>query len=127
MPCTPTRWGSCYEALRADEKFRVLEQPGELAWMLVPKLGGAPWDSLEHRRALLAAIERKAMVQALAPAPTRVASGWRALPELAPAASPVKLEPMTLTLNVAPIRSDDATHAILARRLVEDLAKVASP
>jgi ABC-type transport system substrate-binding protein len=120
----PSLTADAYEALRADERVRVLEQPGELAWMLVPKLGGAPWDSLEHRRALLAAIDRTAMVHALAPAPTRAASGWRALPDLAPAASSVKLEPMTLTLNVAPIRSDDATHAILARRLVEDLAKV---
>lgn len=120
----PSLTAEAYETLRAEKAVRVLEQPGELAWMLVPKLSAAPWDSLEHRRALLAALNRAAMVQSLAPAPTRTASGWRALPDLTPASTTTKLEPMTVTLNVAPIRSEDATHAILARRIVDDLAKV---
>lgn len=111
-----------YEALKASPKVKVLEQPGELAWMLVPRIDLAPWNALDARRALLAAIDRRGLIAALAPSPARVASGWRAKPELkVPPAG--KLEKSELTLAIAPIKSEDEPHALLARRLVADLAR----
>ncbi len=112
-----------YELLKNEKSVRVLEQPGDMLWVLVPNLSTAPWDSLPNRSALLAALDRPAMVKLLEPAPARVASGWRAGPSYAlPPATP--LAPQTVKLFMAPVRSKDETHALLAQRIVEDLAKV---
>lgn len=116
-----------YALLKQEPSVRVLEQPGDLLWALVPRLDAGPWVSLEARQALLAALDRRAMVEAFAPAPARVASGWRAKPELEPAAAPslaaLGLTGQTVTVHVAKIHSGDEAHALLARRLTEDLAK----
>lgn len=105
----------------------MLEQPGELLWVLMPNLAKAPWDSLDARCALLAALDRHALVDTLAPTPARVASGWKAsagqvLPA-APSLAAVGLAGATVTRNVATIHSKDETHAQLAQRLVQELAK----
>ena len=119
----PSLTPDAYELLKEQPDVRVLEQPGELAWMLVPNLSAPPWNSLETRRAVLGALDRAAMVHDFAPAPTRVAWGWRALPigHLEPGG---KLEPRAVTLNIPRIASQDEVHALLSRRIVADLAKV---
>lgn len=119
----PSLTADSYELLSKEKSVRVLEQPGDLLWVLVPNLGAAPWDSLEARQGLLEALDRSAMAKALAPAPTRVAWGWRpglegALPKSGSLAGVTKVR-----LHLAPIRSKDETHALLAQRVVEDLAK----
>ncbi|MCC6337302.1 MAG: hypothetical protein IT380_25320 [Myxococcales bacterium] len=123
----PSLSPDAYELLKDAPEVRVLEQPGELLWVLVPNLAKAPWDSLDARRALLATLDRHALVDTLAPAPARVASGWKAsaaqvLPA-APSLAAVGLAGATVTLNVATIHSKDETHAQLAQRLVQELAK----
>lgn len=125
----PSLTPDTYELLRAapPDRVRVLEQPGDMLWVLVPKLDRPPWDSLEARRALLQAIDRRALVTALAPAPAQVAWGWRAAAKgtLAPAPTlgALGLAGATVKLNVAAIRSPDEAHALLATRVVEDLTK----
>jgi ABC-type transport system substrate-binding protein len=102
---------------------RVLEQPGELLWALVPNLKGAPWGSLAHRQALLAAIDRSALVARMAPAPARVAWGWlpsAPYPLQVPAGT--SLAGVHVRLNVGP-RSAGGTNALLAEQLVADLGK----
>jgi ABC-type transport system substrate-binding protein len=127
LDVVPVLTPDAYELLKNEPSVRVLEQPGDLLWALVPKLDVGPWTSLEARQALLSALDRRAMVDALAPAPARVASGWRAKPELEPAAGPTLasrgLTGQVVTLHVAKIRSGDEAHALLAKRVVEDLAK----
>jgi ABC-type oligopeptide transport system substrate-binding subunit len=119
----PSLTAEQYEVLRSEKSVRVLEQPGEMLYVLVPKLDAPPWDSVERRRALLAALDREAMVKALEPAPASVASGWRkATASVVPEAAP--LEAQVVKLFLAPIRSEGDTHALLARRVVADLAKV---
>lgn len=116
-----------YEALRDQKSVRILEQPGDLLWTLVPQLSRPPWDSLEARRALLSAIRREGLVSALAPAPAQVASGW--LPEparpipAAPSLESLGLSGATVSLWVQTIRSKDAVHAVLASALAEDLKR----
>jgi ABC-type transport system substrate-binding protein len=119
----PTLTPDAFALLEQAPGVRVLEQPGEQLWVLGPNLSAPPWDALEARRALLGALDRQALVAALAPAPARVAWGWRAdpPPKLPPASMP--LAGLTLTLNVAPIRSADDTHAVLAKALVEQLTR----
>lgn len=116
-----------YELLKGAKGVKVLEQPGDLLWVLVPPLSSPPWSSLEARRALLSAIRRDELVKALAPAPSQVASGWlEEKPRPIPAAASfeaVGLSGATVTLFVQTIRTKDATHAVLAQRLVEDLTK----
>ncbi len=119
----PALTAEASEVLTGAAGVTVLEQPGELLWVVVPNLTAPPFDALQARQALLAAIDREAMVKALAPARTQVASGWR---PSAPHPVPVSgfgLSGLSVTLSVLPIRSADATHAVLARRLVEDLGK----
>lgn len=115
-----------YELLKNEPGVRVLEQPGEVLWVLIPNLAAPPWDSLEARRALLAAVDRKAMVTVFAPAPARVAWGWRATPELSlpKSAALETLGLATVKLNVSKIRSKDEPHALLSQRVVEDLGKL---
>ena len=120
----PTLTPDSYELLRNEKSVRVLEQPGDLLWVLVPKLSEPPWDSLEARSALLSAIDRKAMVSALAPAPSRVASGWRAGPELPlPKAGALPLPVTSVKLSISKIRAKGETHEVLAQHIVDDLAK----
>ncbi len=121
----PTLTAAGYALLKDDPRVKVLEQPGELLWVLVPNLSGPPWDSLSARQALLSALDRQAMVKSLTPAPTRVAWGWLAEPELTVPSS-ARLETLGLTqvkLNIAKIRSQRETHAVLSRQIVEDLKK----
>ena len=120
----PSLTPDAYELLKNAKGVKVLEQPGDLLWVVVPPLSTAPWSSLEARRALLSAIRRDELVKALAPAPSQVASGW--LPEkerslAAPTLETLGLKGTAVTLFVQTIRSKDATHAVLAARLVEDL------
>ena len=119
----PTLTADSYELLKNQKGVRVLEQPGDLLWVIVPNLTSPPWDSIDARRALLSAINRNAMVSALAPAPSRVAWGWRAGPELALP----RAEPLTVTnvkLHIAKIRAKGETHELLSQMIVDDLAKV---
>ena len=121
----PTLTADGYELLKDDKRVNVLEQPGELLWVLVPNLSAPPWNSLAARQALLAALDRQAMVTMLAPAPTRVAWGWLPDPESTLQAVP-KLETLGLTkvqLHVAKIRAPSETHAMLSKQIVEDLKK----
>lgn len=120
----PSLTPDSYELLKGQRGVRVLEQPGELTWMLVPNLATPPWDSLEVRREVLASLDRVAMVKDFAPAPTRVAWGWRALPVGKLKSSGATLAARAVTLNVPPIGSQDEVHALLSRRIVADLAKV---
>ncbi|MBL8922698.1 MAG: hypothetical protein JNJ54_27870 [Myxococcaceae bacterium] len=121
----PSLTPDAYEALRDAKGVRVLEQPGDLLWVLVPQLASPPWNTVEARRALLAALDRDALVKSLAPAPAQVASGW--LPEpprVVPAGPTLKdlgLTGAVVTLEVQTIKSKDATHAVLAQHLVDDL------
>ncbi|MDP2272476.1 MAG: ABC transporter substrate-binding protein [Archangium sp.] len=116
----PTLTADGYELLKGDARVKVLEQPGELLWVLVPNLSGPPWSSLEARQALLTTLDRLAMVKALEPMPTRVGWGWRAEPELtAPRAA--RLELSRVTLNVEPIHAESETHALLARLIEANL------
>ncbi len=123
----PVLTADSYELLKGKPGVRILEQPGDQLWVLMPNLRAPPWDSLELRRSLLAALDRKAMVTALEPAPTQVASGWKAL------AKPGRLDAgpglqalagQTVKLHVSPLNAKGATHALLAQRIVEDLGKV---
>lgn len=90
------------------------------------KVEARVFEPLEAAKALLAALDRGAMMKALEPAPTHVAWGWRAQPELTLAKSGglPALGLISLKLNVSRIRSKDQTHALLAQRIVEDLAAV---
>ncbi len=119
----PTLTADGYELLKNDGRVKVLEQPGELLWVLVPNLSALPWNSLEARQALLGALDRQAMVKALEPMPTRVAWGWRAEPELtAPRAA--RFDTLGLSrvrLNVETIRAESQTHALLARLIEANL------
>jgi len=115
--------GDSYELLKNEKSVRVLEQPGEMLWVLVPNLTKPPWNSLESRRALLAALNREAMAKVLAPTPARVAFGWRAGKPLAmPPSAALVAQP--LKVFMAPVRSKNEAHAVLSERIVEDLAKV---
>lgn len=120
----PSLTPDSYELLKAERSVRVLEQPGELAWMLVPNVRQAPWDSLELRQALLGVINREAMVTAMAPAPARVAWGWKAsapYPFVAPKSDVLK--GLTVKLNVGP-RTSGGASSLLVDQLVSDLGKV---
>lgn len=123
----PSLTADAYELLKGAKGVKVLEQPGDLLWVLVPPLSSPPWSSLEARRALLSAIRRDELVTALAPAPTQVASGWLAEPPrpipAAPSFEALGLKGTPVTLFVQTIRSKDATHAVLAQHLVDDLTK----
>lgn len=122
-----------YAVLREDERVRVLEQPGDLLWVLVPQLARGPFVEVEARRALLAAIDRDALVKALSPMPAYVSRGWRLDEACAKRACPppkaskdlaaLGLTGAKVSLLVQTIRSEDATHAVIARRLMEDLTK----
>lgn len=116
---TPEAWA----LLRDQPSVRLLEQPGDVLWVLVPNLASPPLNELALRRALLAAIDRPALVQALAPSPARVAWGWLAGRELPLPKTPLPLQGLHLKLNVAP-REEGAIHSALADRLVVDLARV---
>ena len=121
----PTLTGNSYELLKTAPGVKVLEQPGELLWVLVPRLDVPPFDSLELRRGLLAALDRKAMVKSLRPSPVRVASGWKEAPSLEPATGDTSaLHGLTVKLNVAPMHSKDATHALLAQQVEADLTRL---
>jgi ABC-type transport system substrate-binding protein len=121
------------EVLAGQPSVRILEQPGDQAWMLVPPLKDGPFADVEARRALLAALDRAALVKALEPLPTRVADGWSvdACPEgadcaRAPAPKPlaeVGLVGLEVPLTVPTIRSKDATHAVLTDQLVAQLTR----
>jgi hypothetical protein len=121
------------ELLQKDSRAQVLEQPGDQAWMLVPRLSEGPFADVEARRALLAAIDRPGLVKALAPLPTHVADGWSTdgcergpdCPSPPPAKSLAELGLVgtEVRLTVPTIRSKDATHAVLTERLVFDLTR----
>lgn len=123
----PALTPDAYQALRGAKGVTVLEQPGDVLWVLAPQLSKPPWDSLEARRALLAVIDRAGLVEALAPAPTQAASGWLPEPTRVPPPGPslaaLGLAGAEVTLNVQTIKSKDATHAVLAERLVADLTR----
>lgn len=123
LDVVPSLSPDAYELLRDKPGVRVLEQPGEQLWVLVPNLAAPPFDSVAARRALLAAIDRDAMVKAFAPAPTQVASGWRAVPRKVTPASDFSLNGLSLTLHVGVRRSKTAANALLADLLVADLTR----
>ncbi|MFT3711331.1 MAG: ABC transporter substrate-binding protein [Archangium sp.] len=120
----PSLTPDSYEFLRNERSVRVLEQPGDLVWMLVPNLKSEPWSELTNRRALLAMLNRDEMVKALAPAPARVAWGWKAskpYPFISP--GDVGLKGVSVKLNVGP-RTAGGTNTLLIERIVADLARV---
>jgi ABC-type transport system substrate-binding protein len=121
------------EVLANTPSIRILEQPGDQAWMLVPRLKGGPFADVEARRALLAVLDRPALVKALEPLPARVADGWSVdrCPAGADCAQPppprslaeVGLSGLEVPLVVPTIRSKDATHAVLTEQLVAQLTR----
>lgn len=119
----PSLTPDAYELLVKERRVKVLEQPGDMAWVLVPRLDVPPWSSLESRRALFAALDRAEMAKVFAPAPARPAFGWRAV-EGYPLPLTTPLAPQVVKLRIAPVRSQDQAHALLAQRVVADLAKV---
>jgi len=123
----PAISGATYEALRGKSEVRILEQPGDLFWVLVPNLREAPWDAAPARRALLAALDRDAMVRVLQPAPAHVAWSWSAAaPAAKPAAPTFKelgLEGQPVKLHVLTLKVKASANALLAERVVEDLTK----
>ncbi|MGV3620923.1 MAG: ABC transporter substrate-binding protein, partial [Archangium sp.] len=112
-----------YELLKDKPGVRVLEQPGEQLWVLLPNLKSPPWDSLEARRALIHAIDRDGLVKELAPMPARVASGWKEVPRKKVPASDFSLKGLTVKLHMGPRRSKAATNVLVAQKLQQDLAK----
>ncbi len=123
----PSLSGATYQALRGRPEVRILEQPGDLLWVLVPSLKAAPWDTVAARRALLAALDREAMKRSLEPAPAQVAWGWSATAKPASLAGPTLQElglvGQTVKLHVLPLKVKAAANALLAERVVEDLTK----
>ena len=123
----PALSGATYQALRDRPEVRVLEQPGDVLWVLVPNLKGRPWDSLEARKALFQALDRQAMVRALEPAPAQVAWSWSAaaLPQTleAPSFKELGLEGQTVKLHVGTRKVATSAVALLADRLVADLTR----
>ncbi len=112
-----------YELLKAEKTVRVLEQPGDMLWVLVPNLSSLPWSSLENRSALLTSLDRDAMARLLKPAPARVAFGWRESPPypLPPAAT---LAHQSVKLFISPVQSKSDLQARLAAQITQDLAKI---
>lgn len=113
------------KALEGAKGVKVLEQPGELLWTLVPQLSNPPWNALEARRALLRALNREALVTALSPAPAQVASGWmpepvRVVPP-GPSLEALGLKGAPVTLLVAQSKTKDTMQAVLAAAVVEQL------
>ncbi|MBL8956571.1 MAG: hypothetical protein JNK82_37700, partial [Myxococcaceae bacterium] len=124
----PSISGATYEALRGKSEVKVLEQPGDLLWVLVPSLKSPPWDSVAARRALLAALDREAMVKVLEPAPAHVAGSWSAAarapkPAAGPGLKELGLEGATVKLHVSPQKVKASAGALLAERVVADLTK----
>lgn len=123
----PALTPEAYEALRDQKGVRILEQPGDLLWALVPQLSRPPWESLEARRALLSSVRRDGLVSALAPAPAQVASGW--LPEpvrptpTAPSLERLGLSGAAVSLWVQTLRGPNTVHALLASAIAEDLKR----
>jgi ABC-type transport system substrate-binding protein len=120
----PSLTPDSYEFLRNERSVRVLEQPGDLVWMIVPNLKSAPWNELANRQALLAVLNREAMVKALEPAPARVAWGWKAskpYPFISP--GDVGLKGLSVKLNVGP-RTAGGTNTLLLEQITADLARV---
>ncbi|MFO0599981.1 MAG: ABC transporter substrate-binding protein [Myxococcaceae bacterium] len=113
-----------YEFLKGQGGVRVLEQPGELLWVLVPNLEAPPWNSLPLRQALLGALDRDAMVKELAPSPARVAWGWKASAKPAtPKTVAASLQGLSVKVHVSPLTAG-GTNALLLERVKADLAKV---
>lgn len=116
-----------YELVKAAPGVRVLEQPGDQAWMLAPQLSRGVLADLRARQAVLGIIDRAAIVSALAPLPAYVTPGWRVAPSGALVAPPsleaAGLKGAALTLTVPTIRSKDATHAIVAQQLMADFSR----
>lgn len=115
-----------YEALKNEKSVRVLEQPGDMLWVIVPNLSSPPWNSLENRSGLLAALNREAMVKALEPAPAQVAFGWKAGPRYPmPAGAPLLKQ--SVKLFMAPVKSKDEPTRGWRRESSKISAKPESP
>ncbi len=123
-----------YEQLVHDERVRVLEQPGELLWVLVPNLEAPPWNALEARRALLAALDRDALARELRPEPAIAGSTWRpgvhppAIPRYDPVGAATRLEALGLKghhlqLHVGSQKDPESPAAHLAARLQTELTR----
>lgn len=114
------------KALDGVKDVRVLEQPGELLWTLVPQLSAPPWSSLDARRALLRALRRDELVKVLAPAPAQVASGWlpekeRPLPP-GPTLEALGLTGTSVNLVVQQSKTKDTVQAVLATAIASQLS-----
>ncbi len=120
----PSLTPAAYEALRDTPGVRVLEQPGEQLWVLAPNLNSPPWNQLDARRALLRALNRDALVAALAPLPAHVASGWRDVEPLPVAPSDFELKGLTVKLHVAKRRDATTAAAQLAATVQQQLEGV---
>lgn len=69
----PEAWA----ALQDQPKVRLLEQPGDLLYVLVPNVKQGPFADVRARRALLQVLDREALAKLMAPLPARPAAGWR--------------------------------------------------
>ncbi len=122
-----------YAALQHDPRVKVLEQPGDTLWVLVPNLTEPPWNELAARRALLSAIDRDALAKLFEPEPVHVASGWRAgfhapsLPRYTPQAqaalAALGLEGAHLTLHTGSLAVKDGPLARVAEKLMADFVR----
>lgn len=123
----PALSGATYEKLRGRPEVKILEQPGDLLWVLVPNVSRPPFDALPVRRALLAALDREAMVKALEPAPAQVAWSWgpgRPRGADTPSVGDPGLGVQSVKLHVAPLKVKAAAHALLVERIVLDLGRI---
>ncbi len=117
--------GATYEKLRGQPSVKVLEQPGDLFWVLVPNVTKPPFSDVAVRRALLSVLDRAAMVKALEPAPAQVASSWAAGPRSAPpSVADPSLGVTTVKLHTGQLKVKTSAAALLAERVVADLARV---
>lgn len=128
----PAVGGDTWAALQGKPGVRLLEQPGDLLYVLVPNLKSGPWADLEARRALLQVIDRQALARILEPLPAQLAASWRtgfkspALPRYAPAEGKKALEALGLAgaplpLHVMKMKNKSADYVQLYQRLAEDL------
>lgn len=128
----PAVGGDAWTALQGKPEVRLLEQPGDLLYVLIPNLKEGPWADLEARRALMQVIDRQALAKILEPLPAQLAASWRsgfkspAVPRYAPAEGKKALEGLGLAgaplpLHVMKMKDKSADYVQLYQRLAEDL------
>jgi peptide/nickel transport system substrate-binding protein len=130
----PVLDGPTWAALSKEPNVKVLEQPGDLLYLLVPNLTQAPWDKLEARQAVLAAIDRQALADVFKPAPAQVAATWRATTPPAPTVpydptgaaaslSALGLKGAKLKLHVTASKAKDTPVVVMAAKIAADLTR----